>query len=415
MPTVEMERRQVVIIGAGPSGAIAAALLKRKGHDVLVIERQHFPRFSIGESLLSHCLDFVEEAGMLEAVNAAGFQRKNGAAFAWGERYSAFDFGDTFSEGKPTTFQVQRADFDKLLADQAALQGVEIRYGQAIASADFGLVKPQLGVQREDGSEYRVEADFVLDASGYGRVLPRLLDLEAPSNFPPRQAVFTHIEDRIDSPAFDREKILITTHPTQRDVWFWTIPFSGGRCSVGVVAAAEHFEGRTDDLDACLRGFINETPSLASVLGNAVWDTPARTIGGYSANVKTLHGPGFALLGNAAEFLDPVFSSGVTIAMRSASMAAGVLHRQLQGEQVDWQSEFAEPLKRGVDTFRCYVEGWYAGTFQDVIFYSEGSADIRRMISAILAGYAWDQRNPFVSEPKRRLRMLSEICASPTP
>ncbi|MGX9568980.1 NAD(P)/FAD-dependent oxidoreductase [Pseudomonas viciae] len=415
MPTVEMERRQVVIIGAGPSGAIAAALLKRKGHDVLVVERQHFPRFSIGESLLSHCLDFVEEAGMLEAVNAAGFQRKNGAAFAWGERYSAFDFGETFSNGKPTTFQVQRADFDKLLADQAALQGVEIRYGQAIANADFTLAKPQLGVQREDGSEYRVEADFVLDASGYGRVLPRLLDLEAPSNFPIRQAVFTHIEDRIDSANFDREKILITTHPSKRDVWFWTIPFSGGRCSVGVVAAAEHFAGRTDDLDACLRGFIDETPSLAAVLKNAVWDTPARTIGGYSANVKTLHGPGFALLGNAAEFLDPVFSSGVTIAMRSASMAAGVLHRQLQGESVDWQSEFAEPLKRGVDTFRCYVEGWYAGTFQDVIFYTEGSADIRRMISSILAGYAWDQRNPFVSEPKRRLRMLSEICASPAP
>ncbi|WP_053177845.1 NAD(P)/FAD-dependent oxidoreductase [Pseudomonas kilonensis] len=415
MPTVETERRQVVIIGAGPSGAIAAALLKRKGHDVLVIERQHFPRFSIGESLLSHCLDFVEEAGMLDAVNAAGFQRKNGAAFAWGERYSAFDFGDTFSNGKPTTFQVQRADFDKLLADQAALQGVEIRYGQAITSADFTLAKPQLGVQREDGSEYCVEADFVLDASGYGRVLPRLLDLEAPSNFPVRQAVFTHIEDRIDTPAFDRDKILITTHPSKRDVWFWTIPFSDGRCSVGVVAAAEHFAGRTDDLDACLRGFIDETPSLAGVLQNAVWDTPARTIGGYSANVKTLHGQGFALLGNAAEFLDPVFSSGVTIAMRSASMAADVLHRQLQGEPVDWQSEFAVPLKRGVDTFRCYVEGWYAGTFQDVIFYTEGSADIRRMISSILAGYAWDQRNPFVSEPKRRLRMLSEICASPTP
>ena len=415
MSTVEMERRQVVVIGAGPSGAIAAALLKRKGHDVLVIERQYFPRFSIGESLLSHCLDFVEEAGMLDAVNAAGFQRKNGAAFAWGERYSAFDFGDTFSEGKPTTFQVQRADFDKLLADQAALQGVEIRYGQAIANADFSLAKPQLGVQREDGSEYRLEADFVLDASGYGRVLPRLLDLEAPSNFPVRQAVFTHIEDRIENPAFDREKILITTHPTKRDVWFWAIPFSGGRCSVGVVAAAEHFEGRTDDLDACLRSFIDETPSLAGVLDNALWDTPARTIGGYSANVKTLHGPGFALLGNAAEFLDPVFSSGVTIAMRSASMAAGVLHRQLSGEQVDWQSEFAEPLKRGVDTFRCYVEGWYAGTFQDVIFYTEGSADIRRMISSILAGYAWDQRNPFVSEPKRRLRMLSEICANTAP
>ncbi|CRL49251.1 MULTISPECIES: NAD(P)/FAD-dependent oxidoreductase [Pseudomonas] len=411
MPTVEMQRRQVVVIGAGPSGAIAAALLKRNGHDVLMIERQHFPRFSIGESLLSHCLDFVEEAGMLEAVNAAGFQLKNGAAFAWGEQYSAFDFGDTFSHGKPTTFQVQRADFDKLLADQAALQGVEVRYGEAIVSVDFDLPKPQLEVLREDGSQYRVEADFVLDASGYGRVLPRLLDLEAPSNFPVRQAVFTHIEDHIDSPSFEREKILITTHPIHRDIWFWTIPFSNGRCSVGVVAAAEHFEGRMENLDECLRGFIAETPSLAGVLKNAVWDTPARTIGGYSANVKTLHGPGFALLGNAAEFLDPVFSSGVTIAMRSASMAAGVLHRQLQGQSVDWQSEFAEPLKRGVDTFRCYVEGWYAGTFQDVIFHTGGSPDIRRMISAILAGYAWDERNPFVSEPKRRLRMLSELCA----
>ena len=406
-----MECRQIVVIGAGPAGAIAAALLKRQGHDVLIIERQQFPRFSIGESLLSHCLDFVEEAGMLEAVNAAGFQMKNGAAFACGEQYSAFDFGDTFSNGKPTTFQVQRADFDKLLADQAALQGVEIRYGEAIVSVDVERPQPLLQVLREDGSQYPVQAAFILDASGYGRVLPRLLDLEVASNFPLRQAVFTHVQDRIDSPAFEREKILITTHPTQRDIWFWTIPFSNGRCSVGVVAAAEHFAGRSADLDACLQGFIAETPSLAKVLQNAVWDTEARTIGGYSANVKTLHGPGFALLGNAAEFLDPVFSSGVTIAMRSASMAAAVLDRQLQGHSVDWQREFAEPLKRGVDTFRCYVEGWYNGTFQDVIYHQGGTVEIRRMISAILAGYAWDERNPFVSEARRRLKMISQFCA----
>ncbi|MFO2463177.1 tryptophan 7-halogenase [Pseudomonas sp. 15FMM2] len=411
MPTVEIERRQVVVIGAGPSGAIAAALLKRNGHDVLIIERQHFPRFSIGESLLSHCIDFIEEAGMLEAVNAAGFQLKTGAAFAWGDRYSAFEFDDTFSNGKPSTFQVQRADFDKLLADQAALQGVEIRYGQTLIGVDFAAGHRYLHVRQENGREYHIKTSFVLDASGYGRVLPRLLNLEAPSNFPLRQAVFTHIEDRIEHPGFDRTKILITTHPTQRDIWFWTIPFSDGRCSVGVVAAKTHFEGRDADLDACLRSFIDETPSLSTVLKDAVWDTPARAIGGYSANVTTLHGPGFALLGNAAEFLDPVFSSGVTIAMRSASMAAGLLNRQLKGESVDWQTEFAEPLKRGVDTFRCYVEGWYAGTFQDVIFHPDSSPHIRRMISSILAGYAWDQRNPFVSEPKRRLRMLSQICA----
>jgi hypothetical protein len=92
-------------------------------------------------------------------------------------------------------------------------------------------------------------------------------------------------------------------------------------------------------------------------------------------------------------------------------MAAGVLHRQLQGEAVDWQTEFAEPLKRGVDTFRCYVEGWYAGTFQDVIFHEGSSKEIREMISSILAGYAWDPRNPFVSEARRRLKVISEFCA----
>lgn len=409
------EQRRVVIIGAGPSGAIAGALLKRKGHDVLILERQRFPRFSIGESLLSHCLDFVEEAGMLEAVQAACFQTKHGAAFGWGERYTEFDFRDKFTEGHGSTYQVQRADFDKLLADQAELQGVEIRYEEQIISADFAGPRPRLQARRLDGSEYTIEAAFVLDASGYGRVLPRLLDLEAPSNFPPRRAVFTHIEDNIDDPRFDREKILITTHPELRDVWYWTIPFSNGRCSLGVVAGTERYEGRPRDLDDCLKEFVSEAPNLRRILSNANWDTPAQLISGYSANVKSLHGPGFALLGNAAEFLDPVFSSGVTIAMRSASMAAAALHRQLSGEAVNWESEFAAPLKCGVETFRTYVEGWYDCSFQDVIYYEHAQPEIRRMISSILAGYAWDTRNPYVAEPKRRLRVLAELCTAEQP
>lgn len=410
--TLEIERRTVVVIGAGPSGAIAAALLNRHGHDVLVLERQRFPRFSIGESLLAHCLDFVEEAGMLDAVRAAGFQIKHGAAFAWGERRSEFDFRDKFTPGKDTTFQVQRAAFDTLLADCAAEQGVEIRYEEEIVAADFSGARPCLDVHRADGSAYRVSAAFVLDGSGYGRVLPRLLGLDTPSAFPVRRALFTHVEDRIDAADFDREKILISVHPQHRDVWFWTIPFSDGRCSLGVVADASRYAGRPDDLQACLESFLAETPQLTGLLRNAHWDTPVRELNGYSANVSRLHGPGFALLGNAAEFLDPVFSSGVTIAMRSASMAAGLLHRQLEGETVDWEADFAVPLKRGVDTFRVYVEGWYDGSFQDVIFHPNASPDIRRMISSILAGYAWDLGNPYVAEPRRRLKVLAELCAS---
>jgi len=407
-----MEHREVVVIGAGPAGAVAAALLKRQGHDVLMLERQQFPRFSIGESLLAHCLEFVEEAGMMPAVQAAGFQVKNGAAFARGDEYTYFDFREKFTAGPGATFQVQRATFDKVLADDAARQGVEVRYLQEVTAADFNGDSPVLDVRDADGVTRQIKSRFVLDASGYGRVLARLLDLERPSSMPPRKAIFTHIEDRIDDAGFDREKILISVHPEQPGIWYWLIPFSNGRCSFGVVGGQDLFGGPEEDLMTTLRAMAEAAPNLRRVLANAVWDTPANTIGGYSASVTRLHGPGYALLGNAAEFLDPVFSSGVTIALRSSKLATDALHRQLNGEIVDWQADFADPLMVGVETFRAYVQGWYSGEFQDVVFYKNAQPEIRRMISSILAGYAWDTNNPFVASPQRRLRMLSELCRS---
>jgi flavin-dependent dehydrogenase len=412
-----MENHEIVIIGAGPAGAVAAGLLRRQGHQVLVLERQRFPRFSIGESLLAHCIEFIEEAGMLPAVEAAGFQVKNGAAFAWGERYTAFDFRDKVTPGPGTTFQVLRARFDKILADEAARQGAEVRYEQEVVAADFAGPTPVLSVRDAgvpDAPARRIGARFVLDASGYGRVLARLLDLERPSGLPPRKAIFTHVEDRIADPSFDREKILITVHPDQPGIWYWLIPFSDGRCSLGVVGG-ESLLGDDADHMASLRRLVDAAPNLKRLLADAVWDTPANTLGGYAASVTRLHGPGYALLGNAAEFLDPVFSSGVTIALHSSKLATDALHRQLQGQPVDWEADFAAPLMRGVETFRTYVEGWYAGTFRDVVFYERAQPDIRRMISSILAGYAWDRANPFVAEHARRLRALAEICAPRPP
>ena len=208
----------------------------------------------------------------------------------------------------------------------------------------------------------------------------------------------------------DRSKILISVHPVHPEVWFWTIPFSNGRCSQGVVATPEFLAQYQGSEVERLRTIIAETPSLAHVLRNAVWDTPGRSITGYSANVTSLWGKGFALLGNAGEFLDPVFSSGVTIAVTSASLAARCLDRTWRGEAVDWQQDYAVPLQAGVNTFRAFVQGWYDGSFQDVIFHDQHSPEIRRMISSILAGYAWDSKNPYVAEPQRRLQVLSELC-----
>lgn len=413
MQTSAGERRQVVVIGAGPSGSIVSALLRRRGHDVLVLERQKFPRFSIGESLLVHCLDFVAEAGMIEAVDSAGFQAKNGAAFAWGDKYSDYDFGQrfTYGEGRPTTYQVQRATFDKVLADEAERQGVEIRYEVEIVSVGRTNGHRTLAARTADGELRNIEADFVLDGSGFGRTLPRLLELETPSAFPARQSIFTHVADHIPAGAFDRKKIRVTVHPQFQDVWYWLIPFAKGRSSLGVVASKEFLSRYAGTPEQRLRTLVGEDPGLSSLLTDAEWDTPVRELSGYAANVKAMHGPGFALLGNAAEFLDPVFSSGVTIAMRSASMAAAVLDRQLRGESVDWARDFEQPLRRGVDCFRTYVEAWYDGRFQTVVFSPGQTEEIRRMISSVLAGYAWDERNPFVAQPGRRLNALAEWCA----
>jgi len=406
----------VLIIGAGPAGAIAAANLHRLGHRVLVLERETFPRFSIGESLLPHCMTYVEEAGMLEAVNAHGFQFKNGAAFRHQDRYTWYDFEEKFSPGPGTTFQVDRAQFDKLLADEAARQGVEIRYKHTITQVNLQGATAQASFTDAEGKPGTVECRFILDASGFGRVLPRLLDLEAPSDFPVRQAVFTHVDDRIAEGEFDRSKILVTVHPEERDIWYWLIPFSDGRCSIGVVATREKIALRKEEtLVAQLQRFIAEAPELKHLLRNARFNYMAREIVGYSAKVKTLAGDKFALLGNAGEFLDPVFSSGVTIAMRSASTAAKVLDRQLRGENVDWQTEYEEPLRQGINTFRVFVETWYDGRFQDVIFYPNQTPAVRRMISSVLAGYAWDTANPFVDAPLRRMTALVDFCRQQTP
>jgi flavin-dependent dehydrogenase len=404
------EQVEILIVGAGPAGSVAAALLRQQGRQVLVIEREQFPRFSIGESLLPQSMEYLEQAGMLRAVVEAGFQFKNGAAFMRNGCYTDFDFRDKHGEGWGTTYQVQRADFDHLLAREAERFGAEIRFRHEVTAVDLDGARPRVSVRDPDGREYVVEAGFMLDASGFGRVLPRLLKLETPSNFPVRGALFTHVADGITDPGFDRNKIRVSVHPVHCDVWFWTIPFAGGRCSLGVVAETSflaRYEGTPTER---LRAIIAEEPSLCGLLANAAWDTEARQITGYSANVEKLWGKGYALLGNAGEFLDPVFSSGVTIAFKSASLAAAALKRQFAGETVDWQREYGVPLRKGVNTFRAFVDSWYAGGFQKIIFHEGKQPEVRRMIAAILAGYAWDETNPYVKETTRRLATLEALC-----
>jgi len=403
-------RTDVLIIGAGPSGSIAAALLARRGFSVLVLEREKFPRFSIGESLLASTMELLEEAGMVEAVTARQFQYKNGAVFVRDGQSTIFDFAQKSAPGYSFTFQVPRAEFDATLAAEAQRQGAEIRFETEITAVDFSGAQPQVTSRSARGVEVH-ESRFVLDASGFGRTLPKLLGLDRPSAFPPRGALFTHVRDNIVAGTFDRQKVRIGIHPTEPDVWSWVVPFSNGHASVGVVANMEHHKARTGSAEERLWQALQAEPQLGELLARAETVRPVGEIIGFSAAVTQLHGRHFALLGNAAEFLDPVFSSGITIAMKSASLAAAVLERQLRGDSVDWQRDFAEPLNYGVETFRAFVAGWYVGSLQQVIFFPRQQENIRRMICSVMAGYVWDRENPYTGPlAGRRLRALAELC-----
>ena len=419
-----MQHTDVLIIGAGPSGSSAAALLRQKGYQVTIIEKQYFPRFSIGESLLPQSMVFLEEAGLLdtvrEHVGEFAFQFKNGAAFLRGKQRSFYDFTQKFTDGPGTTWQVRRANFDHLLAQQAEKQGAEIRFGHEVIDVDVASNQPILTVKDEQENVYQIQAKFLLDASGFGRILPKFLDLESPSNFPVRRAVFSHIEDGIlDDPDFDREKILITVHAKDHRAWYWLIPFADGRSSFGVVAEQDFFaqygfDGSADhDLEALFKRILADDESLSQVLRNAKFDTPVRTLVGYSANVKHLADRNYALLGNAGEFLDPVFSSGVTIALKSSSLAIPLVDQVLQGQTVNWMEQYEKPLRAGIQVFRAYVESWYDGEFQDVVFSKNQDEKIRRMVSSLLAGYAWDTTNPIHKNAKKRLSTLAEYCRDP--
>jgi flavin-dependent dehydrogenase len=288
-----------------------------------------------------------------------------------------------------------------------------VQYGVEITAVDVSGDTPVVTTRNEAGEVVIHRPKFVLDGSGFGRTLARLLKLEKPSSFPVRAARFCHVKDGIIAGDFDRQKIRVGINPTNRDIWSWLIPFPNGTSSLGIVATRDHLARYTGGDEDRFWAMVGDEPRLRILLEHAHTVRPIGEIIGYAANVKALHGPGFALLGNAAEFLDPVFSSGVTIAFHSAKLAAELLDRQFRGETIDWQGQFAEPLMFGVETFRTFVSSWYDGSLQDVIFYPDKTPAIHRMICSVLAGYAWDPANPYNGpQSQRRLRALAEVCRS---
>jgi flavin-dependent dehydrogenase len=419
----------VLVIGAGPAGSLAAALLHREGFRLLVVEKQTFPRFVIGESMLPSSMGLLEGAGLLDPIEKQGFMRKYGAVFFRGNQTCNFDFANQSTTGFKYTYQVTRADFDKTLADTVAARGVDILYGHSVTNVSFGDSHATGTLQEPEGKQRDVTARFILDCSGYGRVLPRLLNLEEPSSFPPRESLFAHVSGDLRPDGREEGKIWVCIHPG--GAWIWVIPFSNGNTSVGVVGDPEFFKKFPEEPEARLREIVMSDPNAAARLKGMKIVFPPQRIAGYACSVKTVYGPRstvaaagdgrapsesaqFALVGNATEFLDPVFSSGVALALESAQRASQVLTRHLRGETVDWQQEYADYIMQGINTFRSYVSAWYDDKLPEIFFAPRRDPEIMKQICSVLAGYVWDKSNLYVTQADRALSLLARISQGQT-
>jgi len=194
--------------------------------------------------------------------------------------------------------------------------------------------------------------------------------------------------------------------------WVWVIPFSNGVTSLGLVTDLEGSKRYPENEADCLRALVADEPSLRARLSDTEWVLQPQTIKGYSCAVKKLFGSNFCLVGNATEFLDPVFSSGVTLALESGNRATKCVIRQLRGEQVDWDADYAKPMMMGIDVFRTFVARWYDGTLPTIFFASESDAGMRNKICSVLAGYVWDESNPFVTQHDRKVTQLARFIES---
>ncbi len=398
----------IVIIGAGPAGCMAGTTLTQQGWSVIGLERSYFPRHVIGESLLPRVNELLAQVGLLPAIKQRHYMPKNGAVFLRGDDRERFCFAEALKGDYPSTFQVPRSDFDQTLATEARRQGFDLRFGHTVTQIELHDHLVQVDATQESTkTNLTLKAKFLLDCSGYGRVLPRLLDLEVPSPLPPRVACFTQFEGDT-RPQEDQEgDIWVCVHP--ENGWIWVIPFSNGRTSVGLVCDASYWNNLTGSPQEKLQTFIAQEPNTSTRLNKAVPVQSTQVIKSFSKKVKQMHGERWALAGNTADFLDPVFSSGVALALESAYLAAQLTTRTLHNETVDWDTEYTSVIHQATNVYRAFIESWYSRELEAIFFSTMKPVRIKRRITSILGGYALRTDNPIAQDTHASLRQLYEL------
>ena len=397
-PAAFRARYDAVVVGGGPGGSTLAQLLARSGYEVLMLERERHPRFRIGESLLPATLPLWRRLGVIERFERAGFLRKYGAYFcdASGRDPELVSFARASRRVPVHAYEVRRADFDQILwqaAVEAGAHGVEAtRVSRVLFEAGRAV---GVLVDGPGGEEVRVEARLVADCSGRDTLVGRQLGLRERDPELTPLALYCHYDDVLRSTGEDAGTLAIVG---TRFGWMWFIPFSGGGASVGAVIDRETYAGWSragGGHEEIWDRVLAEVPAVARRLAGAERVRPVEAAADFQYHLRELAGDGWVAIGDAAAFLDPIFSTGVHLAMTGAERAHRAAARALAGGRRPVAGDFSGYVRRTrseQDVFARLIRAWYEPACRQVLSRAPeprpGAAWLKREIVSVLAGAA---------------------------
>ena len=376
----------VAIIGGGPAGSIAAALLARAGRRVIVFEREKFPRFHIGESLLPFSMKAFTRLGLHEKFLRAGFMKKFGGEIvgACSETGTKFYFKDGYRSQTDHAYQVTRGDFDKVLLDHAAECGAEVHEQTSVDQVEFSKEDVELGV-RSNGSSHSIRARYVIDASGRTSVLGRQFKIKKTYDHLQKLSIFAHYDGVWRAEGIDGT---LTVLIRAIDRWFWLIPIAADRTSVGVVLDSETFRKSKLSAGEFFDQALAQQPIIAKRMTNARRASEVYVEADFSYRSARLHGARWLLAGDAAGFIDPIFSSGVFLAVFSGELAADALNEVLDHSHKAKRlfPRYERAVNRAMDIYLRFVNAWYTKEFIEVFLAPRNVLGLAPAVNAVLGG-----------------------------
>ncbi len=380
----------VLIIGGGPAGSTAGAWLGRQGISTLICEKEQFPRFHIGESLLPNGNGILQEIGAWEKVQAAGFVKKYGAEFTLPDRSRTVNnvFSHGIVKGRDQTFQVERSRFDKLLLDHAEESGCQVQQRASVKQATRTEAGWEVVVQDLNTGESRtLSTRWILDASGRACVMGRALGIRKETiPYPGRFAVFNHFEGVPRAAGDEGGNIIIVR---LKDAWFWVIPLSDSVTSVGVVAQKGARSESRESNEAFFWKKVAESDFLTSSLKHANARDNYRLESDYCFSYESYGQDQVLLAGDAASFIDPVFSSGVYLALESGLLSAKTIAKQLSNKTAPHPKTYARythAMKGRIRIMRHLIESFYDNKSFEVFMFPAPRFKLPAAINSILAG-----------------------------